>query len=132
MNSLFKELLKFSEQQEKYLITSIRVSSVIDVGTPLKPTASKIFINSSSSIINSLNSRSVPGERNCKEINTNFALYFISTIIRGVQSCGHLNTHMKSILGVPLLHTLTITIHNFSAPHFLGLNLFKIILNGFW
>ena len=89
MDTMFKDtdelssedLLKFSQQQDTYLIIFIRVSRVIKVATPLKPTPSKIFITSSSFIINSLNSRSMPGKRNCKESNTHFSLYFISTII---------------------------------------------------
>ena len=55
MNSPFKDLLKFSEQQETYLLIFIRVSSVTEVGTPLKPTISKVFIIPSPSIINSVN-----------------------------------------------------------------------------
>ena len=41
MNSPFRDLLKFCEQQETYLIMSIRVSDVIEVGGPLKPTTPK-------------------------------------------------------------------------------------------
>ena len=133
----FTNLFKFSKQQKTYLIISIRVSSVIEVGTPLKPTASKIFINSSSSIINSLNSRSVPGERNYKEINTNFALSFISTIIYKIRFSKRC-TIMCTPQHTPEIHSRCAIIahldYNYTQlqrTSFLDLNLFKIILSGF-
>ena len=121
----FKDCLKFSQQQDTYLIMFIRFSSVIKVETSLKPTASKIFITSLSFIINSLNSRSMPGDRNYKETNTHFLLYFISTIIYKISFskrctivCTLQHTHQKSILDVLLWHTWTISTHDYSAPYF--------------
>ena len=101
MDTMFKDtdelssedLLKFSQQQDTYLIIFIRVSRVIKVATPLKPTASKIFITSSSFIINSLNSRSMPGERNCIfHYILSVPSYIKLDLVRGLQSCAHSNT----------------------------------------
>ena len=119
-----KDFLKFSQQQDTYLIIFIRVSRVIKVATPLKPTASKIFITSYHSLLILLTQGLFQGRETGKKVIRIFH-YILSVpsyikldLVRGVKSCAHPNTHQKSILGVLLWHTVTISTHNYSAPRF--------------
>lgn len=126
MNSSSKDFLKFY-----YLVISIQVSSVIGLRIPLKATACKIFIISSWSVILLIQGLcqvrktaeelihilhyilSVPAN-----IKSDLVSIYTGMAKKGAQSCKHLNTHLKSILGVLLLRTWTITTHNYNALHF--------------